>query len=912
MSANAQSGDDYDERLVRIPNELKERDQWLLWDTDSDRKQPHWDGSYSISWSNPDDWRSFEEAIECAAKRESWYIGYVCAVENDSYDGGEYGVIDLDGVVNEDGSLADWLPPLDRFEEEMTFMEYSGSGTGIHIPFRAEVPSWWRDGQLGDHEGIDVLANKFCAFTGDTLDSSGTTIADIDPTPWLLEAYNAIHGEYPEIIRDGPSNNDQSGNSSNEEWLTDDLVEDALNHLNPDVGYSEWRDIAFAVHDYDSGPTGQALFDDWSSDGSKYDKSAKRQVERFWKQTDRGSGITVATLIHIARRAGWVPDIAPSSPSKGEDSDDGDETGLLDSSIEEGNGGYGKVEYGRDGEPKWEQITTFTLEVNAFLDERDSDEFLIDLTVVPASNAEGSFDVAIEPTVFNDVQKFKNEVCIGRTTTFSGNYDDLNALRIHIGQRDAPRRTGTRKIGMHGDELVTPDGVFGPDWDLDEPTHRYIHTGSPADTKWKLGEDGDYDPETVARILELLPQTRDTDRWFPAIGWYYAVSLAPWIREWAGQLPMLMASGDTGSGKTSALGQLYKMMGMDGAPGSAQDTKFALIRALSSTTNIPTWLDEYKPSDMSSYQKDQMQDLLRKATRGGDEARGNADQTVTTYRIISPVVLSGEQELQGAAEERRAIRTQFRKVVTTEGTETAQAWAKLSGGSYEDAQGVHYCEGYDPHEHAKAIHQYALNLDKDEAHELWQESRRHIHGLLSNAGIAGVGDLEQQALQMIKFGMVLYQHFGSTVNANLKGIITNDDIDSAIIYIAGKMGTQNRTSHVDEFLGLMAAAIEDGELIVGHDFKIVHRGKDNEELRIKMAKAHHAVSKYVRDHGLDGYDLLNKANDYKSRMADLAEEDDSYVVDIGVFTKGLNRCVAIDTHRMEEQVDGFVRDSIVY
>jgi len=88
-------------------------------------------------------------------------------------------------------------------------------------------------------------------------------------------AYNVIHGEYPDIIRNGPSNDNQSTSGSDEEWLTDDLVEDALDHLDPDVGYAEWRDIAFAVHDYDSGAIGQALFDDWSSGGEQVRQECK-------------------------------------------------------------------------------------------------------------------------------------------------------------------------------------------------------------------------------------------------------------------------------------------------------------------------------------------------------------------------------------------------------------------------------------------------------------------------------------------------------------------------------------------------------------------------------------------------------------------------------------------------------------
>jgi len=687
-------------------------------------------------------------------------------------------------------------------------------------------------------------------------------------------------------------------------------VEDALDHLDPDVGYAEWRDIAFAVHDYDSGAIGQALFDDWSSGGSKYDKSAKRQVERFWKQTDKGSEITVATLIYKARRAGWVPDIAPPSPASGEDSEEGDGNGLLESPIEGGYGGYGKVDYGRDGEPKWEQITTFTLEVDAYLDDPDSDDLLIDCTVNPASNAEQSYDVVVTPDVFNEPRKFREAVCTGRTTTFAGNQDDLNALRLHVGQQDAPQRTGTRKLGIHDDELVTPSGVFDADWEDDEPTHRFIKSGAQVEEKWTLGDDGEFDEEEVARICEWLPQVRNSERWYPVVGWYYSTLVTHWIREWTGQMPMMGVDGDTGSGKSTSLEILHEMVGLDGNPHTPKDTKFAQIKLLSSTTNLPIWYDEYKPSELSQYKQDAFQDLLRRTTRGADESRGNADQTVTTYRMTAPILVSGEQSIQGAAEERRTIRTQFKKA-TTKNPTCARAFAELTGDSYEDSSGVHYCEGLDLKNHAKAVHQYVMQLDEDEAKSVWNEARSHIHNLLTESGISGVGDLEQQALQMVKFGMTLFQHFSNTVDADLDAV-TNENIDDAILYIAQSMGEDNRVSHVDEFIGLMGNAIQDGALVWGQDIAVVHEGEPNEELRIKMERAHHAVSKYIREHGLTGYDLLNTPRDYKSRMGDMADENSSYVLDVSKNTTGMNRCVAIDTHALEEQVDGFDRMSLVH
>lgn len=371
-----------------IPDEVKERNQWLLWDASNETpRRPHWDGDFHVSWSDPDAWHSFEEALAAAESEDSWGVGYVTALDNDDHADGEYGVIDIDGgvettyigeetiececggnaiewtrnefadEVDEEGEMAhyacpgcgsqaarqwdsdgellgvrwedgtvetargdleesdsvqietstkDWVPGLDRFEDAMTYIERSPSGTGLHIPFTGEPPEWWTDGQIGDHEGVDVLTNKFCTFTGDTVEASGSGVADIDVTPWLLEAYHAVHGEYPRTETDDSDDGDRSW-SEGDEWLTTEDVEDALSELDPDMAYSEWRDVAYAVHDFDDGPTGQSLFESWSESGTKYDDDAEEYIERFWSDTDQGSGITVATLVHKAKNAGWSP-----------------------------------------------------------------------------------------------------------------------------------------------------------------------------------------------------------------------------------------------------------------------------------------------------------------------------------------------------------------------------------------------------------------------------------------------------------------------------------------------------------------------------------------------------------------------------------------------------------------------------
>ena len=99
--------------LDAIPDELQDRDQWLMWDSSNDTpRRPHWKGDFMISWSEPDQWHSYEEAVEAARTTESWGIGYVTATNNPDYARGLYSVIDIDGGADAEDHPKDWVPSL--------------------------------------------------------------------------------------------------------------------------------------------------------------------------------------------------------------------------------------------------------------------------------------------------------------------------------------------------------------------------------------------------------------------------------------------------------------------------------------------------------------------------------------------------------------------------------------------------------------------------------------------------------------------------------------------------------------------------------------------------------------------------------------------------------------------------------
>jgi putative DNA primase/helicase len=318
-----------------IPEELRDRDQWLMWDASAEApRRPHWRGNFAVSWTEPDDWHSFEEALEAAEEHASWGIGYVFANTNRDHPRGLYGALDLDGCVDDEGSPKEWLPSLQPFFDADAYMELSPSGTGIHIPLLGfEPPEWWSDTHFTDdeHEGLEAYGKKFFTFTGDRLRGAGEAVAETGEfvEDWLIEAHKSVTGDDPTKEQsDDFDHAVEGGRANREEFLEEDDIRDALDHIDPDVGYNTWRDIGFALAEFfSSDRTAYKVFRDWSRGGSKWDDDAEKQAKRIIEDASSGGGRTIGTVIHHARSGGWEMPTTNSPDPVGIERPDGEAEG---------------------------------------------------------------------------------------------------------------------------------------------------------------------------------------------------------------------------------------------------------------------------------------------------------------------------------------------------------------------------------------------------------------------------------------------------------------------------------------------------------------------------------------------------------------------------------------------------------
>jgi len=235
---------------------------------------------------------------------------------------------------------------------------------------------------------------------------------------------------------------------------------------------------------------------------------------------------------------------------------------------------------------------------------------------------------------------------------FFGSDLDAVRLRAYIQQQtdELPEKRVVRSLGRHGDHWyhkttvnLNRDVVCVP---LGEPLFEL-----------EFGES--YDLERVREIVQLLPKLNRPAVIWPVLGWFMA---SPFIQHQTGQYPMLNIFGTTGAGKSTLAAAFALALGYT-TPRffSVRQTAFVRLYALASTNAIPILFDEYRPSEMAPFERDQFHQLLIEAYNAVSHARGRPTLTVETFPLVAPLVVLGEEPVEVPALRSRMIQVAPRR-----------------------------------------------------------------------------------------------------------------------------------------------------------------------------------------------------------------------------------------------------------
>jgi hypothetical protein len=125
---------------LRIPDDLKELDQWVLWRYETRQgkrtKVPYQINVRPASTTNPSTWTTFDDAINAWRRNTQRYagVGFVFTLEDDLVG------LDLDNCLGEEEGLKPWACEIvGQFSD--TYVEISPRGRGLKVWARGSLPA---------------------------------------------------------------------------------------------------------------------------------------------------------------------------------------------------------------------------------------------------------------------------------------------------------------------------------------------------------------------------------------------------------------------------------------------------------------------------------------------------------------------------------------------------------------------------------------------------------------------------------------------------------------------------------------------------------------------------------------------------------------------------------------------------
>jgi primase-polymerase (primpol)-like protein len=168
----------------RVPDDLSEVDQWLLWRRERETKVPYSATGRRASSTDPATWCSYNDALEVWRRHQRWAgVGFVFH-ESDPFVG-----LDLDDSLDEHGNAKPWARGIvEQFAD--TYCEVSPSGRGLKIWCRGNLPTNVGKVAVGDG-GIEMYSRaRFFTVTARTF--RGAPLQVEDHASDVLELHAAL------------------------------------------------------------------------------------------------------------------------------------------------------------------------------------------------------------------------------------------------------------------------------------------------------------------------------------------------------------------------------------------------------------------------------------------------------------------------------------------------------------------------------------------------------------------------------------------------------------------------------------------------------------------------------------------------------------------------------------------------
>lgn len=200
ISLDCDSGKNFSQNFQKIPDEIKQLNQWVVYRLSVDKKKVPFNAKTKkkAKTNDPATWSSYQQALDTFNSGGFDSIGFVFT-KNDPFIG-----IDLDKCRNQETGEIE--PEMRKVIEAVnSYTEVSQSGSGVHIICKGSLPSG------GNKKGKVEIYNsgRYFVMTGNHL--TGTPIKIESRTDQIKAVHNKIFGkEKNNIIRKSQTKSSQS------------------------------------------------------------------------------------------------------------------------------------------------------------------------------------------------------------------------------------------------------------------------------------------------------------------------------------------------------------------------------------------------------------------------------------------------------------------------------------------------------------------------------------------------------------------------------------------------------------------------------------------------------------------------------------------------------------------------------
>ena len=615
------------DKIENIPIELRQIDNWVNWDktrNDDKAKIPLNPRTGSFAKSNdPSTWGSFEKALD-RVKEQGWGLGFM--IGDTDYIG-----IDIDDLT-ENWQIAD------EFVDKLnSYVEKSPSGNGVHIWVKGDV-------ELNRYrkDGIEIYnknSPRYLTITGDIIGDKREISDEVEELIKLHEKY--IGNEKNNVINlfNQPVERTVGG-------LSDDEVIKAIRKSQSKEKFDslykgEWESYYKSRSEADLGFMTMLAF--WTGKNPKQMDRIFRKSKMFRDKWDEKRGDSTYAEITISKAIDGTDEVYKPAV---------EETVLQFGSDIVMVSGRQYCVMTKEGVTP---ISTFIMELQEL--------------IVGVDDGEVNYKVKFLGDNYSEVKEFPAVTLNNKTEfmkelqhpslSFIGELLHLQEIKKILDNQDYKLTKGVKAIGFHEIDnervFVSQDDVLGEDGKLTDGVT--ISEFDKAITTNILKSDG-IDREGLIELGKDLFKFNSLGVTASILGILPMMFLKYPLYGRGVKTPHLMIYGESGAGKSQTIEKIIlPFFGIEGESiiSCGNVTPFTLSKTFSSSNAIPIILDEYKPARMTRYILDALSEALRSSYDLHFVTRGRANQTMNRYRLVAPVVMSGEEGQDETAIKERSV-----------------------------------------------------------------------------------------------------------------------------------------------------------------------------------------------------------------------------------------------------------------